>query len=438
VTRTLASNITYLPSGGMTSFTYGNGLQQSIGYNNRYQINSLSISSIQNLTYSHNANGNITGITNNLDANKNKSYTYDSLNRLTLATGQWGAITYAYNFVSNRTYETTDSGNTTYAYAANRLASTTGQKTFTFSYDADGNTSAENTRQYIYNQNQRLIKAMDGSNVLGEYIYNGKGQRSEKWIPLENKCTIFHYDQQGLLIAESTSAGNIKAEYVYLNGQPLAKIEGNAIYYYHNDHLGTPMLMTDSSGSVVWSGEYLPFGEPLSVSGTITNNLRFPGQYYDSETGLHQNGWRDYKPEIGRYISKDRVDLASLQLPLLLFHDNPLFLDEEIYKKFLFSFSRYYPQTLNRYVFVFDNPVSYIDPTGDFAWIPVTAAILAGIIIIEEVIAPLFIHEEPTLPPHLEPEHPGVTDPTKLPPIGKAPKEPKPRARQCPLPVRVR
>ncbi len=284
VTRALASNINYQPFGGMNSLTYGNSLQQSIGYNNRYQITSISTGSIQNLSYSYANNGNITGIINNLDANKNKSYTYDSLNRLTIANGQWGAITYAYDSVGNRTYETTDTGNTAYDCAANKLAATTGQKTFSFNYDNDGNTTTENTRQYIYNQNQRLTRVTDtDTGVLAEYIYNGKGQRSEKWIPSQNKCTIFHYDQNGLLIAESTSAGNIKAEYVYLNGQPLAKIENNNIYYYHNDHLGTPMLMTDGSGNAVWQGEFKPFGEPLSITGSITNNLRFPGQYYDSE-----------------------------------------------------------------------------------------------------------------------------------------------------------
>ena len=108
------------------------------------------------------------------------------------------------------------------------------------------------TRQFIYNQNQRLIKAMDGSNVLAEYIYNGNGQRADKLISSQNKCTVFHYDQNCLLITESTRTGNIKAEYVYLNGQPLAKIENNSIYHYHVDHLGTPALMTNESGATVW------------------------------------------------------------------------------------------------------------------------------------------------------------------------------------------
>jgi hypothetical protein len=95
--------------------------------------------------------GNITGIIDNLVPLKNKTYSYDNLHRLTLATGQWGAITYAYGSVGNRTYETTDTGNTTYSYTVNtnKLASTTGEKNLTFSYDNNGNTTTENTRQYI-------------------------------------------------------------------------------------------------------------------------------------------------------------------------------------------------------------------------------------------------------------------------------------------------
>ena len=72
---------------------------------------------------------------------------------------------------------------------------------------------------------------------------------------------MFHYSLNGQIIAESNGSGTITAEYVYLNGQPLAKIEGANTYYYHNDHLGTPQKLTDSTGTIVWSAEYKPFGE---------------------------------------------------------------------------------------------------------------------------------------------------------------------------------
>jgi len=79
----------------------------------------------------------------------------------------------------------------------------------------------------------------------------------------------------------------------------------------HNDHLATPQKMTDSSGTVVWSADYKPFGEATVTVSTITNNLRFPGQYYDAETGLNYNYYRDYNPVIGRYIESDPIGLQG-------------------------------------------------------------------------------------------------------------------------------
>jgi len=157
------------------------------------------------------------------------------------------------------------------------------------------------------------------------------------------------------LIAESTSTGTITAEYAYLNGQPLTKIENNNVYYYHNDHLGTPIVITDSSGSTVWQGEFNPFGEPLSVSGSITNNLRFPGQYYDEETGLNQNWRRDYNSEIGRYVEADPIG-------------NTLGRNKS-YRKMCGKNTTTgttldQVQELNIYIYALNNPMNKIDPYG--------------------------------------------------------------------------
>lgn len=80
----------------------------------------------------------------------------------------------------------------------------------------------------------------------------------------------------------------------------------DTLYFYHADHLGTPIAMTNTSGTLVWRAEHSPFGGiyALTVS-TISNNLRFPGQYFDGETGLSQNWFRDYDARIGRYWEVD-------------------------------------------------------------------------------------------------------------------------------------
>ncbi len=79
----------------------------------------------------------------------------------------------------------------------------------------------------------------------------------------------------------------------------------------HNDHLGAPQKMTDASGAVVWAADYKPFGEATVTVSTITNNFRFPGQYYDAETGLHYNYRRDYNPARGRYIEADPIGIRK-------------------------------------------------------------------------------------------------------------------------------
>ena len=109
------------------------------------------------------------------------------------------------------------------------------------------------------------------------------------------------------------------------------------IYYYINDHLGTPQMLTDQNAIVVWQADYDPFGkatvndDPDGNGTHVTNNIRFPGQYYDQETGLHYNWNRYYDPGIGRYLSPDPIGLDG---------------------------------GINLYVYVENNPVRFEDPTG--------------------------------------------------------------------------
>ncbi len=91
----------------------------------------------------------------------------------------------------------------------------------------------------------------------------------------------------------------------------------------HPDHLGTPQKMTDSSGTVVWAADYKPFGEATVTVSTITNNLRYPGQYYDAETGLNENWWRYYNAVIGRYPQADPIGQRGGLNIFTYAHNNP-------------------------------------------------------------------------------------------------------------------
>ncbi len=85
-------------------------------------------------------------------------------------------------------------------------------------------------------------------------------------------------------------------------------------YNYHLDHLGTPIMLTDSNQAIAWDATYDPFGKATVTTATITNNLRFPGQYYDAETGLHYNYYRYYWSDIGRYMTPDILNLGTINL----------------------------------------------------------------------------------------------------------------------------
>jgi len=85
------------------------------------------------------------------------------------------------------------------------------------------------------------------------------------------------------------------------------------VVIYQNDHLGTPQKLTAVNGAVVWSAKYSSFGDTdVNSSSTVINNLRFPGQYFDEEAGLHYNCHRYYDPKVGRFL---RVDPSHQMQP---------------------------------------------------------------------------------------------------------------------------
>jgi RHS repeat-associated protein len=125
--------------------------------------------------------------------------------------------------------------------------------------------------------------------------------------------TYFIYDESGHVIGEYAADGTPIQEHVYLGDRPIAVVSGGSsgtVDYVSTDHLGTPRVITDSSEAVVWSWNSDPFGNG-SPSGPLTYNLRFPGQYYDAETGHNYNYYRDYDATTGRYTESDPIGLLG-------------------------------------------------------------------------------------------------------------------------------
>ncbi len=104
----------------------------------------------------------------------------------------------------------------------------------------------------------------------------------------------------------------------------------DTVHFIHIDHLGSPRQVTDENQSVVWNWGSIPFGDsppdedPDGDSNDFILNLRFPGQYYDPETGLHYNFFRMYDPETGRYLESDPIGLDAGMNPYSYVGGNPL------------------------------------------------------------------------------------------------------------------
>jgi RHS repeat-associated protein len=310
-TTTLINNLSYLPFGPSSGLSMGTGSGVSNVFDELYRTTVTNPGAETERTYTYDANGNLTyiNVTNDIS---NKSYTFDALNRLVHAEGSFGTIDYTYDGVGNRLTKVENNQTSTYNYASgtNRLQEIAGS--VAYKYDANGNITGIGNKVLTYNQNNRLVRVEENSTILGEYVYNGLGQRVIKTA--DGVTTIFIYDFDGNLIAESQMDGTIISEYLYMGKSRAARVDAGSgeIFYFHNDHLGTPELMTDESGNAVWGVTNKPFGEAIVKStSTVNNNFRLPGQFFDEESGLHYNYFRDYHPGIGRYIEADPIGMKG-------------------------------------------------------------------------------------------------------------------------------
>jgi RHS repeat-associated protein len=206
----------------------------------------------------------------------------------------------------------------------NRLTTITGTPTATLTHDAGGNIITEGTRTFTYDLTNRLTAITDNETQIASYVYDANNLRVKKTTPAETR--IFHYDVNGHLIAETDGTGVTLAEHVYLSDMPLATVRPtDTVYYFHTDHINTPRVMTNSAGTVAWQAAYHGFGHAeVAGSSTITNNLRFPGQYFDSETNLHYNWNRYYDPRTGRYLTPDPIGLEGGIDPYVYTENQPI------------------------------------------------------------------------------------------------------------------
>jgi len=298
------------------------------------------------------------------------SYGYDVLDRLTRVDNPvLDDETYTYDKLGNRLTDVRQSG--AWVYNANNQLTTIGSNV-SYEYDANGSLIKKDDggqlTHYGYNLEGRLAEVKEGATTVATYYYDPFGRRL--WKDVAGLKTYFLYTDDGL-VAEFDAAGTSIRQYGYKpdglwGTDPVFMKSGGQYYFYHNDHLGTPQKLTSTTGQVVWLAQYQAFGEVSLGAVVVENPLRFPGQYFDGETGGHYNYFRDYDPVLGRYMTEDPVGLLQN-------YSNPL-------RQLSANFGASIPVvtrsvSLNHvYGYTDQNPLVRMDPTGE--WVVVAGRIL--------------------------------------------------------------
>jgi RHS repeat-associated protein len=316
---TAVSAITYRPFGPVSSYTLGNGQVITRAYDANDALTDLTSPALT-LHFARDAMGNITAEGAAAGANPaTETYTYDPLYRLTnIADGSTAIEGLTYNPTGDRLSKTGSGlGVGSYAYTSgtHRLSSIGNAAR---ANDANGNTtastSAGQTWGYGYNARNRLAVVQASGVTVGTYTYNAMGQRIRKIATSPTAITQrYAYDEQSHLIGEYTNANN--RDTIWLGDIPVATVDAagstSTVNYITADQLGSPRAVSDATAMTIWSWAYVgnPFGEAPPTSNGYVLNLRYPGQYYDAESGLASNGFRTYDSGIGGYLQTDPTGL---------------------------------------------------------------------------------------------------------------------------------
>jgi RHS repeat-associated protein len=352
---TYATGASYAPPGELSALTlsYSSafaGINLSDSYNSRLEPNEFKASSTAgnafDLTYnfvdsnSHN-NGNVIGITNNLNGNRSQQFTYDQVNRILTAqtvsacTASCWSQAFTYDQWGNLSAATATGSAPplTITVGTNNQITTSG-----FTYDGVGNELTDVTSSYAWNAESQ-IKTANSIN----YTYDGEGNRVEK-----SNGKIYWYGAGSEILDESDLSGNITNEYVFFGGKRIAykAISSGRTFYYAEDMLGTSRVMTTSTGTVCYDADYdadfYPFGGEDTFNNGCPQNYKFTGKERDAETDNDDFGARYYSSTYGRWLS---ADWSAVPAPVPYANLTN-------------------PQTLNLYAMVGDSPETFADLDG--------------------------------------------------------------------------
>ncbi|SRR5579883_292203 len=318
----------------MSAWNSSNGLRNVNAYDEDMWLIGIRVPNIQRWDYGYDTANRLTTITDNLDGTLSQTLTYDELDRLKTVTSNVENESYNYDASGNRTSQTVNGISSTFGIdpASYRVNSETSSgSTINYKYDLQGNLFGYGpgtpAQMFYYNGFDRLNGTYVGG-LSAHYDVNPEGQRLRKYT--SSTDTYFAPDVGGTLLAEDLNGDWY--DYVWLNGRVVEVISNGGVYSLHDDQTGRPEVMTaPGSNTIAWKVHPLPFTSTAMTNVWGPFNLGFPGQYFDEESGLYYNGARDYSPGLGRYIESDPIGLAG---------------------------------GINTYVYVGNNSITRIDPTG--------------------------------------------------------------------------
>ncbi|MGW8885407.1 putative T7SS-secreted protein [Streptomyces sp. NPDC055749] len=301
---------------------------------------------LQHRAYSYRADGNLTGIEDQLRGSR--TFDLDSLGRVTAVHASNWTERYAYDAAGNQTEATWS--------AAHAGQDTVGARTYTgtristagnvrYEHDKQGRIVLRQKRRlsrkpetwrFVWDAEDRLVSAVTPNGTVWRYQYDPMGRRAAKQRLAEGgsiilEQTYFTWDDVQLCEQLATGEGMpnpVMLTWDYDGARPLAQVEqllsvdapqeivDERFLSIVTDLIGTPSELIHESGEIAWQALTTLWGTTTwAKNSTSYIPLRFPGQYFDPETGLHYNLYRHYDHETGRYLTQDPLGLAPAPNP---------------------------------------------------------------------------------------------------------------------------
>jgi len=370
--------LAYDPAGRLDILAFPNGVMSDYGYDTQGRLNTLTHTlganpSFTDFGYTYNPVGNILSIIDNLNAAQTRTSTYDALQRLQTGGTTGTPETYDYDLAGNRT---TSFLSTAHIHDdANRL---TEDDQFTYTYDANGNLETKTDKvvptditTYTWDAQDQLAQITFPDLTTATYKYDGLGRRIEKNV--NGSITRYGYDGEDLAL-EYDGTNTFVSRYSHGPGtdQPLAvQRAGVGFFYYHADHQGSIVNLTDSNGLIANSYLYDAYGRTLTLSETILQPFTYTGREFDAESGLYYYRARNYDPQIGRFLSEDPIGFNTGEFNLYRYtSNNPL------------NFVDFNGQTAEALGFFFEGGAAFLEGAAVTAAAAATVAVATALVLL--------------------------------------------------------